>query len=89
MTPTMTTFDKNSMPTNLLMVQEWRRLARAWYGGQSWRHCARKWAARRGGALVWRADGDLITFTRRADGKISTRTYKHGTWNWACGTPAY
>ncbi len=82
MTPTFTTFDRRAMPTNLLTVPEWRRLANAAYRGVSWATAARKWAMRNGGALVWRADDSLVVFTRRDDGKVSRATYAPRTWGW-------
>ncbi len=83
MTPTFTTFDRAAMPTNLLTVQEWRRLSNATFGGVSWATTARKVAAIRGGALVWRADDSLVVFTLRDDGKVSRSTYAPRTWGWA------
>ncbi len=83
MTPTFTTFDRSAMPVNLLTVPEWRRLAQAAYRPLGWLSAARKYAARMGGALVWRADDSLIVFTRRDDGRVTRRTYKPRTWGWA------
>ncbi len=85
MTPTLTFFDRVAMPTNLLTVQEWRRLSKATYKGVSWETAARKYAARpggRGGALVMLADDSLVVFTLQGDGKVRRRTYKPGTWVW-------
>lgn len=83
MTPIFTTFDRSAMPSNLLTVPEWRRLAQAAYRPLGWLGAARKYAARTGGALVMRADDSLIVFTRLADGRVSRRTYKPRTWRWA------
>ena len=83
MTPTFTTFDRRAAPLNLLTVQEWRRLSNATWNGVSWMTAARKYAAIKGGALVWRADDSLVVFTLRACGAVSRKTYKPGTWRWA------
>lgn len=83
MTATVCTFfDPRAMPTNLLTVPEWRRLSRAAYNGIGWETVARKWAERRGGALVMRADDSLTVFTRRDDGKVTRKTFKPGKWRW-------
>ena len=82
MTPIFTAFDRNAMPTNLLTVADWRRLAQAAYRPLGWLSAARKYAARMGGALVLRADDSLIVFTRLADGRVTRRTYKPHTWGW-------
>lgn len=78
-----TVFSRNAMPKNLLTVQEWMALARHWYGGKNWEHCARKWAAEKGGAIVMRATGALVVFTRLANGKLRRTTYKPTEWAWA------
>lgn len=81
LTAVLTTFDRNAMPTNLLTVPEWRRLAQHTTGG-SWMSAAHAWARRKGGALVLKADGSLVSYTRRDSGKISQRTYRPGSWEW-------
>ncbi len=81
-----TTFDRRDVVTNLFTVNEWHRLGRAWLGryGQdvSWETVARHYAKRTGGALVMLSDDSLVVFTKRADGKVSRKTYKPGTWSW-------
>jgi hypothetical protein len=77
---TVTNFNPNAQPTNLLTVAEWRKLAHH-SGASSWKAAVAAWARRRGGALVLRADGSLRVFTLRA-GKISQSTYKPGAWAW-------
>lgn len=83
LTATFTTFDRAAMPSNLLTVAEWRRLANATWGGIGWLSAARKYAKQTGGALVWRADDTLIVFTRLEDGRVRRATHKPGTWRWA------
>ncbi len=82
-TPIFTTFDRNVMPSNLLTVPEWRRLAQASYKGIGWLTVARKYAARTGGAFVWCADDSLIVFTLHLNGRVTRRTYPPRTWGWA------
>jgi hypothetical protein len=80
--PTFTRFDRSAVPTNLLTVPEYRRLSHETYNGVSWRTAARKVARVRGGALVLRADGSLVAFTRRENGRIEQRTHAAGKWGW-------
>ncbi len=84
MTPTLTFFDRAAMPTNLLTVQEWRRLSKATYKGVSWETAARKYALQVGGSLVLLGDDTLVVFTRndRQD-KVHRSTYRPGMWKWA------
>lgn len=77
---TVTNFNPNAQPTNLLTVAEWRKLANATKAA-SWKAAVNAWARRRGGALVLRADGRLQAFTLRGS-KISQSTYKPGAWSW-------
>jgi len=49
--------------------------------GSLWQTVARKVATRAGGLHVLRADGSLVVFTRKADGKLRQSTHKPGTWS--------
>lgn len=76
-----TFFDKSSVARNLLTVSDFRTFARA-LGLTSWMGGARRYAALKGGALVVRANGDLLVFSRRK-GKVVQRTYPQKKWGWA------
>ncbi len=78
--PVKTFFDRKYAMTQLLFPVEYRRFA-AELGIKSLVGAAKKYAALYGGALLYRANGDLMNFTRR-NGKIVQKTYKVGTWGW-------
>lgn len=84
--PITYTFARAAMPSNLLTVPEWRKFAREAFHTSSWAAAARRYARIKGGALVLRADGRLVSFTLREGGKVTQRTYREGEWRWH--TPA-
>lgn len=79
--PVKTFFNKSAMPLNLWTVPEYRRFAFS-QGLTSWRSGARLWARKKGGALVIRANGDLLTFTKLKNGGLRQKTYPKGKWGW-------
>lgn len=81
---TFSYFDRNAVPQNLLTHAEWRVFGRkAFDRPVGWQTAMRRFAEKRGGALLWRADDSLIVLTKLASGKIRQTTYKPGTWGWA------
>ena len=83
MQATLTTFDRQAMPSNLLTVADWLTLARNWYRGANWENCAKRYAAQHGGAIVMRCDDTLVVFTREDNGKVRKSSFAPGTWAWA------
>ena len=78
-----TTFNRSTVPTNLLTVADWRRAGPNNRKGVAWENAARKYAARFGAALVMRADDTLVSFARQDDGKVRRQTYAPRAWAWA------
>ncbi len=78
-----TTFNRSTVPTNLLTVADWRRAGPNNRKGVTWETAARKYAARFGIALVMRADDTLVSFTQQDGGKVRRQTYAPRTWTWA------
>ena len=77
------TFNRSTVPTNLLTVSDWRRHGPNNRRGVGWETAARKYAARFGTSLVMRADDTMVSFTRQDDGKVRRQTYAPRTWAWA------
>lgn len=75
----LTRFERSAAPQNLLTVPQYRALGQSL--GVSWQTAARKRAMQQGGALVMRADGSLVVFTRH-NGKVQQRTYPANKWAW-------
>ena len=80
--PVKTFFDKSAVASNLLTVADFRKFARA-VGLTSWRGAARYYAKLKGGALIVRANGDLLVYSRRFNGKVVATTYPQKKWGWA------
>ena len=78
--PVKTFFDKSYSMTKLLFPVEYKRFA-ADLGLSDWLEAPFKYAALYGGALLYRNNGDLQTYTRD-NGAIVMETYPAGTWGW-------
>ena len=77
---TRTFFDRRANGSAVLLtVDEWRAFGRKALG-VTWRTAVRKRAAEIGGAIVWLCDDSLLVVTKLADGRLSQRTFKRGTW---------
>lgn len=81
LTPVKTFFDKSAVASNLLTVADYRKFAQA-VGLKSWKGGARFYARIKGGALLVKANGALLVFSRR-NGKVVERTYPQKKWGWA------
>jgi len=75
-----TFFNKNSVPSNLLTISDFRKFAKA-LGLTSWESAIRHYANVKGGALLLKADGSLVSFTKRGI-KISRKTFTPQQWGW-------
>jgi len=78
--PIKTFFDRRYAMTQLLFPVEYKRFA-AELGLDNWLEAPKKYAALYGGALLYRDNGDLETFTRR-NGEIVKEVYPHDSWGW-------
>jgi hypothetical protein len=78
--PVKTFFDRRYAMTQLLFPVEYKRFA-ADLGLSDWLEAPAKYAALYGGALLYRNNGDLETFTRR-NGEIVKAVYPVGSWGW-------
>lgn len=75
-----TFFDKNAVPNNLITISDFRMFGKSL--GLSWRGALAYWIRVKGGALLLKADGSLVSFTRKATGKFSQKTFKQNQWGW-------
>ena len=80
--PTKTFFDRNAQASNLLFMEDWRKLGHSW-NGINWKTAMHKVAEIKGGCFVHRPDDSLIVMTKLESGKIRQTTYKPGKWGWA------
>ena len=84
-------FDRQTMPTNLLTVSDWRIFAKHttdWMksiritGRSTWERAARCYAHERGYAIALLADGSLVHFEKRGK-SVARSTYRPGKWGWS------